>query len=30
MKVFMQHLEQALVALMLEASRTTTTDAGEL
>ena len=30
MQVFMQDLEQALVALMPEASRATTTDAGEL
>ena len=30
MQVFMQDLEQALVALMPEASRTTMTDAGEL
>jgi len=30
MQVFMQDLEQALVALMPDASRTMTTDAGEL
>ena len=30
MQVFMQDLEQALVGLMPEASRETTTDAGEL
>ena len=30
MQVFMQDLEQSLVALMPDASRTMTTDAGEL